>query len=45
MDIQIQTDNFGNLGSADKQKNKDAYDGFSKLGFIIPYTRYHYRLK
>lgn len=28
----------------DKEKNKTAYDNFKKLGFIIPYTRYHYRL-
>jgi hypothetical protein len=28
----------------DKEKNKPAYDNFEKLGFIIPYTRYHYRL-
>lgn len=28
----------------DKEKNKAAYDGFKQLGFVIPYTRYHYRL-
>ena len=28
----------------DKEKNKPAYEGFKKLGFVIPYTRYHYRL-
>jgi hypothetical protein len=28
----------------DKEKNKEAYEGFEKLGFQIPYTRYHYRL-
>jgi hypothetical protein len=28
----------------DKEKNKEAYDGFKQLGFTIPYTRYHYRL-
>lgn len=28
----------------DKEKNKTAYDGFKQLGFVIPYTRYHYRL-
>jgi hypothetical protein len=28
----------------DKEKNKNAYDGFKQLGFYIPYTRYHYRL-
>lgn len=27
-----------------KMKNKAAYEGFSKLGFYIPYTRFHYRL-
>lgn len=29
---------------ADKEKNKSAYQGFMDLGFIIPYTRYHFRL-
>lgn len=29
----------------DRVKNKDAYDGFNRLGFTIPYTRYHYRLQ
>lgn len=28
----------------DREKNKAAYEGFSRLGFYIPYTRYHYRL-
>jgi len=28
----------------DKGKNRPAYDGFKQLGFLIPYTRYHYRL-
>jgi hypothetical protein len=28
----------------DKEKNKEAYEGFKQLGFEIPYTRYHYRL-
>jgi len=28
----------------DTEKNKPAYDGFKRLGFVIPYTRYHYRL-
>lgn len=28
----------------DPHTNKDAYDGFTRLGFEIPYTRYHYRL-
>jgi len=28
----------------DKEKNKPAYDCFKQLGFVIPYTRYHYRL-
>ncbi|MEX6686425.1 hypothetical protein QTN47_02915 [Danxiaibacter flavus] len=28
----------------DTTKNKAAYEGFSKLGFYIPYTRFHYRL-
>jgi len=28
----------------DKEKNKEAYEGFKQLGFVIPYTRYHYRL-
>ena len=28
----------------DKVKNKATYDGFRELGFLIPYTRYHYRL-
>jgi len=28
----------------DKEKNKAAYEGFSRLGFHIAYTRYHYRL-
>ena len=28
----------------DKEKNKEAYEGFKQLGFKIPYTRYHYRL-
>jgi len=27
-----------------KEKNKAAYEGFARLGFRIPYTRYHYRL-
>jgi hypothetical protein len=29
----------------DKEKNKAAYNGFKQLGFQIPYTRYHYKLK
>ena len=29
---------------ADKQKNQRAYEGFERLGFRIPYTRFHYRL-
>jgi hypothetical protein len=28
----------------DKEKNRQAYEGFKQLGFVIPYTRYHYRL-
>lgn len=28
----------------DKERNKPAFEGFKKLGFIIPYTRFHYRL-
>lgn len=28
----------------DKEKNKTAYANFKNLGFMIPYTRYHYRL-
>lgn len=28
----------------DKEKNKEAYEGFKQLGFAIAYTRYHYRL-
>jgi hypothetical protein len=28
----------------DREKNKEAYEGFKQLGFIIAYTRYHYRL-
>lgn len=28
----------------DKIRNKAAYEGFQRLGFQIPYTRYHYRL-
>jgi hypothetical protein len=28
----------------DKEKNKPAYEGFKQLGFIVPYTRFHYRL-
>ncbi len=28
----------------DREKNKEAYEGFKQLGFNIPYTRYHYRL-
>jgi hypothetical protein len=26
------------------KENKDAYEGFKRLAFVIPYTRYHYRL-
>jgi hypothetical protein len=28
----------------DKERNKPAFEGFKKLGFMIPYTRFHYRL-
>ncbi len=28
----------------DRMKNRSAYDGFARMGFEIPYTRYHYRL-
>jgi len=28
----------------DKERNRPAYEGFKQLGFVIPYTRYHYRL-
>lgn len=29
----------------DKNKTSPAYTGFQKIGFVIPYTRYHYRLR
>jgi hypothetical protein len=28
----------------DKEKNREAYEGFKQSGFVIPYTRYYYWL-